>query len=248
MSAAISASSTSRATDTPALRVGGLVPLSTTDWPGRLAATVFCQGCPWACGYCHNPHLIPARGGDGHDWATMLGFLELRRGLLDAVVFSGGEPLYQRGLESAVAAVRDMGFEVGLHTGGAYPERLRRLLPSLDWVGLDVKASFDDYDRVTGVPASGKRARLSLAHLLASNVDHEIRTTVHPLVFSRDSLLRLAEELAAMKVDRYVLQAFRPVGCNDASYLDESAGQLLEADLCRRIGARFRCFEVRTGD
>lgn len=225
--------------------MGGLVPLTTTDFPDRLAAVIFCQGCPWACGYCHNPHLIPARADYGHDWAAILEFLACRRGLLDGVVFSGGEPLYQRGLEAAVAAIRKMGFDVGLHSGGAYPERLRRLLPSLDWVGLDVKAPFGEYDRITGVPASGERARRSLAYVLDSGIDHEIRTTVHPLVFSRDSLRSLAEDLAALGVRRYVLQAFRSMGCINESYLDGCSDPLLEADLCRRIGALFAHFEVR---
>ncbi|MBI3069525.1 MAG: 4Fe-4S cluster-binding domain-containing protein, partial [Betaproteobacteria bacterium] len=74
------------------LRVGGLVPLTTTDYPGRLAAVVFCQGCPWRCGYCHNPHLLPARRTAPIAWHAVRDFLERRRGLLDAVVFSGGEP------------------------------------------------------------------------------------------------------------------------------------------------------------
>ena len=79
------------------LRIGGLTPLSTTDYPGQLAAAVFCQGCPWRCGYCHNPHLIPATVKQGIDWVEVMRFLERRRGLLDAVVFSGGEPTLQPG-------------------------------------------------------------------------------------------------------------------------------------------------------
>src|SRR5215831_13783293 len=74
----------------PVLRVGGFQPFSATDYPGKLAAIVFCQGCPWRCGYCHNPELIPARGGDERDFAPILDWLGSRRGLLDAVVFSGG--------------------------------------------------------------------------------------------------------------------------------------------------------------
>ena len=72
------------------LRVGGLTRLSASDYPGKLAAVVFCQGCAWRCGYCHNPELQPARGAYEIPWADVLAFLEKRRGLLDAVVFSGG--------------------------------------------------------------------------------------------------------------------------------------------------------------
>ncbi len=80
------------------LRVGGLSPHSSCDWPGQLVATVFAQGCPWACAYCHNPHLLPARGSDEIAWEEVLAFLRTRRGLLDGVVFTGGEPTLQEAL------------------------------------------------------------------------------------------------------------------------------------------------------
>lgn len=124
-----------------ALHVGGFVPFTSTDYPDALSAVVFCQGCPWRCGYCHNPHLIPARADVHHDFDAILAWLASRRGLLDAVVFSGGEPTAQPGLVHAMQQVRRLGFLVGLHTSGAYPRRLADALPLTDWVGLDVKAS-----------------------------------------------------------------------------------------------------------
>ncbi|WP_296755919.1 anaerobic ribonucleoside-triphosphate reductase activating protein, partial [Thiobacillus sp.] len=148
------------------LRVGGLTPLSTTDWPGLLAAVVFCQGCPWRCGYCHNPDLIPPRGADEIPWEEVLAFLRRRQGLLDGVVFSGGEPTLQAALPDAMRAARGLGFKIGLHTGGMYPGRLAAVLPLVDWVGLDVKAPFADYAGITGVAESGTRARESLEQVL----------------------------------------------------------------------------------
>ena len=106
------------------LEVGGLLPLSTTDFPDRLSAVVFLQGCPWRCRYCHNPEL-QARASTGElAWRTVLDFLDRRAGLLDAVVFSGGEPTLQAGLARAVEDVRRRGFAAGLHTAGIYPRRL----------------------------------------------------------------------------------------------------------------------------
>src|SRR5579859_3181919 len=127
------------------LNVGGFVPLSTADWPGQLAAVVFCQGCPWRCSYCHNPHLQPARGVAILKWHSIVARLERRRGLIDAVVFSGGEPTAQGALRHAMSEVRGMGFGVGLHSAGMYPRRLKNLLPLADWVGFDVKTSFPEY-------------------------------------------------------------------------------------------------------
>jgi len=199
------------------LRVGGFTPLSTTDWPGMLAAVVFCQGCPWRCGYCHNPDLIPARGDSEIPWADVLAFLRRRRGLLDAVVFSGGEPTAQAGLVDAVREGLALGFRIGLHTGGMYAQRLAEVLPLVDWVGLDVKAPFADYARITGAAGSGERALAGLQQVLASGVDHEIRTTVHPALLGDTAVIGLARDLADLGVKRYVIQAFRSQGCQDDS-------------------------------
>ncbi len=189
-----------------ALRVGGLTRLTTIDFPGRLAAVVFCQGCPWRCGYCHNPELLDASQPGTLAWADVLGFLHQRRGLLDGVVFSGGEPLAQSALPAALQQVRDMGFATALHTGGMYPERLAAALPLLDWVGLDVKAPWAQIPAITGVPGSGAKVRESLALLLESGVAHEVRSTWHPGLYPLADLQALGQELAALGLRDWVLQ------------------------------------------
>jgi pyruvate formate lyase activating enzyme len=191
------------------LRVGGLTRLSSCDWPGELVATAFCQGCAWRCPYCHNADLQPVVASPAIAWADVLAFLKTRIGLLDGVVFSGGEPLLQGALVDTMRAVRDLGFRVGLHTGGAVPSRFADVLPLTDWVGFDVKAPFDAYIGITGSPNSGADARESLKLLLASGTPHEIRTTVHPRLLDGAALSRMAEELAGMGVECWVLQEFR---------------------------------------
>ena len=188
------------------LRVGGLTRLTTIDFPGRLAAVVFCQGCPWRCGYCHNPELLDASQPGTLAWADVLGFLHQRRGLLDGVVFSGGEPLAQAALPAALQQVRDMGFATALHTGGMYPERLAAALPLLDWVGLDVKAPWAQTPAITGVPGSGAKVRESLALLLQSGVAHEVRSTWHPGLYPLADLQALGQQLAALGLRDWVLQ------------------------------------------
>lgn len=226
------------------MQVGGLTPLTTTDYPGQLAAVVFCQGCPWRCGYCHNPHLIP-RAGDGEGWHAVESFLLRRRGLLDAVVFSGGEPTLQSGLLEACMAVRDMGFKVGLHTAGPYPERLGKLLPVLDWVGMDIKAPFSAYDRITRVPGSAARARESLSLLLESGVAHEIRTTLHTGLLSHGEVLELAHELAEAGVRNFVLQAFRSQGCAEPLLCQGDGGGFSWDSLRAEIEPLFQHFSIR---
>lgn len=209
MSARASVNPNSDAAD---LRVGGLARLSTCDWPGELVATVFCQGCGWDCAYCHNPHLRPALTESQIPWQEVLTFLESRRGLLDGVVFSGGEPTLQPALLRAVQAAKALGFRVGLHTGGMLPERFASLLPWVDWVGFDVKAPFHAYPRITGVDQSGDRALASLQLLLESGTPYELRTTLHPALLSTVDMLELKDQLLVLGVTHYAVQRFRAQG------------------------------------
>lgn len=202
------------------LRVGGFVPFTTVDFPGRLSAVVFCQGCPWRCRYCHNPHLQPWHGEVPWSWGRIREDLHDRRGFLEAVVFSGGEPTAQPGLLAAVQEVRELGFAVGLHTAGIFPERLEDVLPWVDWVGLDIKAPFDHrYDAVTMRPQSARPVVEALERILAAGVAVEVRTTVHPALLGRQDLDDLARGLASRGCRAPTLQGFRPGGCTDAELL-----------------------------
>ena len=227
------------------LRVGGLTPLSTTDWPGMLAAVVFCQGCPWRCGYCHNPGLIPPRGEHEIPWAEVMAFMRHRQGLLDGVVFSGGEPTLQTDLPEAMHEVRALGFKVGLHTGGMLPEKLKAVLPLVDWVGMDVKASFADYARITGAMGSGKRALAGLEQVLASGVDYEIRTTIHPGLLSDADVLEVGHDLAERGVRHYVLQAFHSRGCGDESLRQNAVRERPLQEVGGKLAGRFGNFSIR---
>lgn len=194
------------------LRIGGLARLSTCDWPGELVATVFCQGCPWDCFYCHNPHLLPVKGEGELSWPEVEDFLDTRRGLLDGVVFSGGEPTLQAALPAAIRTVRAKGFRIGLHTGGPFPDRLAAVLPLVDWVGFDVKAPFDRYETITGVSGSGEKARRSLGYLLESVVAYDVRTTVDPKLLDGAAMDRLRSELSSLGVRHHRVQACRAIG------------------------------------
>jgi pyruvate formate lyase activating enzyme len=199
-----------------ALEIAGLTALSTCDWPGRLVATLFLQGCPWECTYCHNPSLIDPRTPGTVPWTRVRGLLARRHGLLDGVVFSGGEPTRQHALVGAVREVRDARYLVGLHTSGAYPRRLAQVLPHVDWVGLDLKAPASLYRAVTGVGTSGDAAFASLRLVLDSGVAVQVRTTIDPTVLAPDDVARLRSTLRGLGVRDHVLQEVRPEGTTDA--------------------------------
>ncbi len=231
--------------DGGALIVGGYTPFSATDYPGRLAAVVFVQGCAWRCGYCHNPHLQQRPRASPLPWELLLERLARRAGLLDAVVFSGGEPTTDAALPGAIADARALGFSIGLHTACIYPDRLRAVLPLVDWVGFDVKAPFAAYSGVTGVAGSGKQAQACVRAILDSGVAYECRTTVHPGLLPPRALQAMAAELSAMGVDNYVLQAFRATGCADTALAARATPSYPDADLVASIAPLFKRFAVR---
>lgn len=199
----------SRADD---LAIAGLTPLSTCDWPGKLVATVFLQGCPLACGYCHNPSLLDPRTPGVISWASVLELLAKRHGLLDGLVFSGGEPTRQAGLPEAMRQVRDAGFAVGLHTSGSYLRRFAQVLPLVDWVGLDIKAPEHMYGAVTGVQTAGATAFACLDLALASGVALQVRTTVDPTTMTLGDVADLIVTLRERGVTEHVLQQVRTEG------------------------------------
>ena len=230
---------------TAELKVGGLTPFSATDYPGKLAAVVFVQGCPWRCGYCHNPHLQARTPNGVMPWRDVLTLLRRRMGLVDAVVFSGGEACMDPQLARAMLDVKQLGFQIGLHTAGIYPQRLTEVLPLVDWVGFDIKAAFADYRSITRVAGSGNPARACARAIIASGVAHECRTTIHPQLQSEEQLLALAATLANMGVQDYVLQAFRSEGCHDQRLCGDSAIGYPSTATLAQIGAMFPRFTFR---
>lgn len=196
------------------LQIAGLVPMSTVDWPDHLTATVFTQGCPWNCFYCHNRDLIPVRTPGSVAWSQVRDLLGRRRGLLDGVVLTGGEALRQDALADAAAEVRELGFAVGLHTAGAYPRRLADLLEAglVDWVGLDVKAMPGHYEQVVGRPNAAAKVWASLEVLVASGADCEVRTTIVPGDVTAEDAYAVARDVHERGARVYALQQARSEG------------------------------------
>lgn len=227
------------------LRIAGLVPMSTVDWPDHLTATVFLQGCPWNCFYCHNQELIPTRTPGAVEWAEVRALLARRRGLLDGVVLTGGEALRQDALADAAAEVREMGFQVGLHTAGMYPNRLRDLVAAglVDWVGLDVKALPEHYEAVVGRPNAAEKVRESLQVLLDAAAhadaehpapDFEVRTTVVPGDVTAEDAFEVARRVHEAGARVYALQQARPEGTT-GEFQTTAPGWDAE---CERLAAR----------
>ena len=226
------------------LNIGGFTPLTTIDYPNKLSCVVFCQGCAWRCGYCHNPELIKNHRTSERSWQDVYAFLLRRRGLLDAVVFSGGEATLQPHLIPAMTDAKALGFLLGLHSAGIHPSRFARALALADWVGFDVKALPEDSRRITNVRGSGEVNWRSLALLLDSGVAYECRTTVHWQLLDVDAVWRLAQRLHQGGVTHYAIQLARP-----ARMLDDTLTTMNEpseaAALWQALRALFPHFNLR---
>jgi len=198
------------------LQIAGFEPFSTVDWPDKLVATVFAQGCPWQCTYCYNSSMQDPHATGLVEWSTVLSHLASRAGQLDGVVFSGGEPTRQPALIPAMQAAAALGFGVGMHSGGAYPRRLKEALGYADWLGLDIKATPKGYESITATQGSGVKAWESLEIALEWGGDLEVRLTVDPTTHTRDSVLAVVSRVKAMGGPTPVMQEARPEGTSEA--------------------------------
>lgn len=192
----------------------GFQKLTLLDFPGRVACTVFTGGCNFRCPFCHNALLVEGgAGGERIPAAEVLAYLEKRRGILDGICVTGGEPLLSAGLPDFLREVRVRGFAVKLDTNGSFPDRLAALIDEglLDYVAMDVKNCIEKYALTAACSAEEvDRVEKSIDLLLSGAVDYEFRTTVvHPLHTVED-IRALAHRIRGAR--RYFLQEFRDSG------------------------------------
>ncbi len=170
------------------MKIGGLQPFTLSDFPGRMAAIVFAQGCNVRCRYCHNGSLIPPMPEREAliPESEALRFLESRRGRLDGVVVSGGEPTLQADLPEFLRKIRAMGYQTKLDTNGSQPRMLEILLDAklLDFIAMDIKAPWEMYSAVAGTPVDVEAVRESVRLIARSGLEHEFRTTASEALFS----------------------------------------------------------------
>ena len=193
-----------------AIQIGGLVSFTTIDYPGKLACVIFLVGCPIRCVYCSNPHLIPLGPGE-YDPEKVFDWLKSRKGKLEAVVFSGGEALMQGpAVIEYMRRVRELGFSIGLHTNGFYPETLATASPFVDWIGIDYKATKDNYEKLTGVNIAYDHLLKSLDVWAKTGKPAEVRTTCDPRYVSPDDLLKIAHDAASRGFKNFAVQKYVP--------------------------------------
>ena len=193
------------------MRIGGLAKMTLLDFPGRLACTVFTEGCNLRCPFCHNASLVSG-GGDGLTVDALLSFLKKRQGMLEGVCLTGGEPLCQDGLADLIRQIRALGYAVKLDTNGTNPRALAALIDEglLDYVAMDIKNSREKYAQTIGLPTVPAGIFESVSLLLAGRVPYEFRTTVVEELHEPTDFSAIGEWIRG--ADRYFLQMFRDSG------------------------------------
>lgn len=195
--------------------ISGLQKMTLLDYPGKVACTVFLQGCNFRCPFCHNSELLPHEGEELMSREEFFAFLRSRKGLLDGVCVSGGEPTLCPELEEMLKGIKELGFAVKLDTNGARPDILKKLVEGglVDYVAMDVKNSPARYAATAGLPSMVlNRVEESLKYLLSGVVEYEFRTTVVEQLHDEESITSMGEWLLALgegkKAAKLFLQSF----------------------------------------
>lgn len=219
------------------MQIGGLQKTSLLDFPEKISAIVFTQGCNFRCGYCHNPELIVMKNTDNYTTDGVLEFLKTRRGKLDGVVITGGEPCLQNGLIEFIEKVKEEGFLVKLDSNGMMPDVLARALPLVDYVAMDIKAPLAKYPDIVRVKVDTNKIRKSISMIMQSGVDYEFRTTVVKSQLSYSDFEEIGQLIKGAK--RYYLQKFVPSKTLDEKMMSETTYSSEEFEKIKEILAKY---------
>lgn len=213
------------------MRIGGFQSLSLLDFPGKVAAIVFTQGCLFRCSYCHNPELISQTASGIYDENELLELLLRRRAVLDGVVITGGEPTIQKDLLEYMRRIKDMGLLVKLDTNGWRPDVVRHILDRklVDYFAMDIKAPWKKYEQVISIPtaAIARQCETTMQLIQESGIPHEFRTTIFPNVHNEDDIIKIASylqphttyALQTMRYEKTLMKNLDPTNSIDTSSL-----------------------------
>ena len=190
--------------------LGGFQKLTLLDYPGKIAATVFTVGCSFRCPFCHNPELVNLRLAHNEESEkAFFEFLEKRKGKLEGVCITGGEPTIQPDILEFIQKIKKLGFLVKLDSNGTRPDVLKKLIDQklVDYIAMDIKNKLEKYDVTTGSKVDKDRIRLSVNLIRNSRIPYEFRTTVVPGLHTEKDFLEIAKWING--AEAYYLQEYR---------------------------------------
>ena len=219
------------------IKSAGFIKTTLVNYPGKVAAALFLPGCNLRCPYCHNPELVLNTADDLVDMDEIMAYLEKRRGLLQGVCISGGEPLLHDDLGQLTKAIKSMGYLLKIDTNGTFPDRILALEP--DFIAMDIKTVPEKYPLLSpaGDTTLPEKIKASIEIIKKSGIAHEFRTTVAPGIVEREDVQNICQLLSGAQC--YVLAAYMPGRTLDRNFTQEPcSNQELHqmADIVRRAG------------
>ena len=219
------------------MRIGGIQKSSLLDFPNMISAIVFTKGCNFACDYCHNPELF--NSGVEHSTSEFFEFLNTRKGKLDGVVITGGEPCLQPDLIDFIRQIKLMGFLVKLDTNGSFPDVIQNLLNEnlLDYIAMDIKAPIEKYNKITNSIIPTDKIITSINLIMNSGIDYEFRTTVVKSQLNIEDFEKIGNLIKGAK--KYYLQKFvptktlNPTFLTEQTYNDEDFKRIIDILACK---------------
>lgn len=203
------------------------------DYPGHVAATVFTVGCNFRCSFCHNPELVLGSQFTVHsndNEKEFFKFLKLRKGKLDAVCITGGEPTLQKDLIPFISKIKKMGYLVKLDTNGMRPDVIKKALDLkiVNYIAMDIKNSLKNYEKTVCAKVDLERIKLSVELIKNSGIDYDFRTTVVPGIHKEKDFDDIAVWIGGAK--RYFLQRFRDMKTLDTTLKERTKGKQLNLE------------------
>jgi pyruvate formate lyase activating enzyme len=225
--------------------IKGLQKQTILDYPDKLACTIFTFGCNFRCGFCHNPELVIDDGRAEIKEDEIIEFLKNRKGFLDAVCITGGEPTLNKDLPDFIRKIKEIGFLVKLDTNGTNPEMLKQLIEDklIDYIAMDIKAPLEKYDIVTNTKVNKENIQKSV-NIIRNFPEYEFRTTVVPGLFEEKDAKTIGEWLKGLK--RFYIQQFRGIKNLDKSFVNKKSFSKEElTNFCNILKPFFDKCEIR---
>lgn len=212
--------------------LGGYQKLTLIDYPGKIATTVFTVGCSFCCPFCHNPELVDSRQFTVHGKLEkeFFDFLKKRKGKIEGVCITGGEPTIQKDLIDFIKKIKKLGFKIKLDTNGSRPDVLKKLLDAklLDFVAMDIKNSLKRYNKTIGNNVDTDRIKLSVDLIKNSRLPYEFRTTVVPGIHTEKDFDDIAKWIKGARA--YYLQEYREIKILDPKLKKKTKGKTIDLE------------------
>lgn len=218
------------------MRIGGIQKLTLIDYPGVIATTVFTVGCSFRCGFCHNPELVVPEKFPKLNKMEREFFehLEKRKGKLEGVCITGGEPTIQPDIVEFIRKIKKMGYLVKLDSNGSNPHTLEKIIKEglVDFIAMDIKSAPDNYSKVAGLNVDIEKIKKSVKMIMESGVDYEFRTTVVPGIHSEKEFLKIGEWIKGAKA--YYLQEYREMITLDEKIGEKTRGKKIDLEKIKK--------------